>query len=167
MDNERTVVLENISGQPVGLKDTQSRTYRFGVGGKIRISRVSLQDILDYPASKIIFNEGMIKISNIGIKELYDMGLTEAEIKKYLGDEYKEALKIEEAAKEPEPEIIPEPEPIVEPEPVVEPEPIEEEIQEEPKKEPVKKTTTRKTGTKKTTTRKTTTRKKSSSKKAE
>ena len=81
MNTERTVVLENVAKQPVGLKDTQGRTYRLGVDGKIRISEVSLQDILDYPASKIIFNEGMVKVSNISAEALYKMGLTEDEIK--------------------------------------------------------------------------------------
>ena len=106
MNNERTVVLENVSGQPVGLKDTQNRTYRFGVGGRIRISEMSLQDILDYPASKIIFNEGMIRIDNISANRLYEMGLTEAEIKKYLGDSYSAVVIAEEITEEPEEEEI-------------------------------------------------------------
>lgn len=106
MNNERTVVLENVSGQPVGLKDTQNRTYRFGVGGRIRISEMSLQDILDYPASKIIFNEGMIRIDNISANRLYEMGLTEAEIKKFLGDNYSAVVIAEEIAEEPEEEEI-------------------------------------------------------------
>lgn len=106
MNNERTVVLENVSGQPVGLKDTQNRTYRFGVGGRIRISEISLQDILDYPASKIIFNEGMIRIDNISANRLYEMGLTEAEIKKYLGDNYSAIVIAEEITEEPEEEEI-------------------------------------------------------------
>lgn len=106
MNNERTVVLENVSGQPVGLKDTQNRTYRFGVGGRIRISEISLQDILDYPASKIIFNEGMIRIDNISANRLYEMGLTEAEIKKYLGDNYSAVVIAEEITEEPEEEEI-------------------------------------------------------------
>ena len=106
MNNERTVVLENVSGQPVGLKDTQNRTYRFGVGGRIRISEMSLQDILDYPASKIIFNEGMIRIDNISANRLYEMGLTEAEIKKYLGDNYSAIVIAEEITEEPEEEEI-------------------------------------------------------------
>lgn len=106
MDNERTVVLENVSGQPVGLKDTQNRTYRFGVGGRIRISEMSLQDILDYPASKIIFNEGMVKVSNISANTLYKMGLTEKEIKLYLGDEYNAVVIAEEITEEPEEEEI-------------------------------------------------------------
>lgn len=146
MNNERTVVLENVSKQPVGLKDTQNRTYRFGVGGKIRISEVSLQDILDYPASKIIFNEGMIRISNVSPEKLYDMGLTEKEIKKYLGPNYKAVIiteKIEEPA--PKEEII-----VVE-EPVKEEEPIVEEVIEKPVAP--KKPTTRKS-TKKTSSRK-------------
>ena len=104
MNNERTVVLENVSGQPVGLKDTQNRTYRFGVGGRIRISEMSLQDILDYPASKIIFNEGMIRIDNISANRLYEMGLTEAEIKKFLGDNYSAVVIAEEITEEPEEE---------------------------------------------------------------
>ena len=114
MNNERTVVLENVSGQPVGLKDTQNRTYRFGVGGRIRISEMSLQDILDYPASKIIFNEGMMRIDNISANRLYEMGLTEAEIKKYLGDNYSAVVIAEEITEEPEEEIIEIEEPKVE-----------------------------------------------------
>ena len=106
MNNERTVVLENVSGQPVGLKDTQNRTYRFGVGGRIRISEMSLQGILDYPASKIIFNEGMIRIDNISANRLYEMGLTEAEIKKFLGDNYSAVVIAEEITEEPEEEEI-------------------------------------------------------------
>ena len=106
MNNERTVVLENVSGQPVGLKDTQNRTYRFGVGGRIRISEMSLQDILDYPASKLIFNEGMIRIDNISANRLYEMGLTEAEIKKFLGDNYSAVVIAEEITEEPEEEEI-------------------------------------------------------------
>lgn len=151
MNNERTVVLENISKQPVGLKDTQNRTYRFGVGGKIRISEVSLQDILDYPASKIIFNEGMIRISNISAEKLYDMGLTEEEIRKYLGPEYK-AVVITETIDNPEPE---EEEIIVVEEPVKEEESIVEEVIEKPvaPKKPTTRKSTKKT-TKKTSSRK-------------
>ena len=83
MNNERTIVLENVSSQAVGLKDTQTRTYRLAPGAKIRISKVSLQDISDYPASKIIFAEGLVKISNIDAESLYNMGLTEDEINSF------------------------------------------------------------------------------------
>ncbi len=144
MNNERTVVLENVSGQPVGLKDTQNRTYRFGVGGRIRISEMSLQDILDYPASKIIFNEGMMRIDNISANRLYEMGLTEAEIKKYLGDNYSAVVITEEIAEEPkEEEIIEIGEPKVE-------EPKEEKVEAPTVKAPAKKPATKK----KSTTRK-------------
>lgn len=142
MNNERTVVLENVSGQPVGLKDTQNRTYRFGVGGKIRISEMSLQDILDYPASKIIFNEGMMKINNISAQRLYEMGLTEDEIKKYLGDNYSAVIIAEEITEEPEEEEIIE---IEEPK-VEEKEEVEAPAVKAPTKKPAakKKTTTKK-----------------------
>jgi len=145
MNNERTVVLENVSTQPVGLKDTQNRTYRFGVGGKIRISEISLQDILDYPASKIIFNEGMMKISNITPQRLYEMGLTEAEIKKYMGEDFKAVVITEDLESEPEKEEIIK---------IEEPEVKEEEPIIEPKKEeapaPKKTTTGKKRGRKST-----------------
>lgn len=147
MNNERTVVLENVSGQPVGLKDTQNRTYRFGVGGRIRISEISLQDILDYPASKIIFNEGMIRIDNISANRLYEMGLTEAEIKKYLGDNYSAVVIAEEITEEPEEEEIIE---------------IEEPKVEE-KKEKVEAPTVKAPAKKPATKKKTTTEKKTSS----
>lgn len=143
MNNERTVVLENVSGQPVGLKDTQNRTYRFGVGGRIRISEMSLQDILDYPASKIIFNEGMIRIDNISANRLYEMGLTEAEIKKYLGDNYSAVVIAEEITEEPEEEEIIE---IEEPKVEEKKEKVEAPTVKAPAKKPVakKKTTTEK-----------------------
>ncbi len=161
MNNERTVVLENVANQPVGLKDTQNRTYRFGIGGRIRISEVSLQDILDYPASRIIFKEGMMKISNINPKRLYNMGLSEDDIKLFVSEnnEYEEEIeevKPVEEVKEEEPEIISEPE--VEPE-VEEIEPKVEEVKEEIKEEepeikkPAKKAAAKKT-TKKTSSRK-------------
>lgn len=143
MNNERTVVLENVSGQPVGLKDTQNRTYRFGVGGRIRISEMSLQDILDYPASKIIFNEGMIRIDNISANRLYEMGLTEAEIKKYLGDNYSAVVIAEEITEETEEEEIIE---IEEPKVEEEKEKVEAPTVKAPAKKPAakKKTTTEK-----------------------
>lgn len=147
MNNERTVVLENVSGQPVGLKDTQNRTYRFGVGGRIRISEMSLQDILDYPASKIIFNEGMMRIDNISANRLYEMGLTEAEIKKYLGDNYSAVVIAEEITEEPEEEEIIEIE-----EPKVEEKKEEEKVEAPTVKAPAKKPAAkRKSTTKKKT----------------
>ena len=43
----------------------------------MRISAVSLQDILDHPGSRTIFREGMVKVSNISRDELYSIGLSE------------------------------------------------------------------------------------------
>lgn len=151
MNNDRTIVIENVSNQSVGLKDTQNRTYRLGVNAKIRISQVSLQDILDYPASRVIFAEGLVKVSNVTAEVLYNMGLTEAEIKKYsvealeLAPAYDEVEDKEEETKE------------------------EVEEKEEVKKEAPKAkktTTTRKSTAKKTTTKKSTTKKSTSSEKA-
>lgn len=161
MNTERTVVLENVAKQPVGLKDTQGRTYRLGVDGKIRISEVSLQDILDYPASKIIFNEGMVKVSNISAEALYKMGLTEDEIKRF-GKDLIAAVVITEDVTEEEPyeEVII---PIEEPKLEELKEEIKEEVVAEIKEEaaPKKTTTTKKS----TTTKKKSTSKKSSTKK--
>ena len=111
MNNERTIVLNNIATQPIGLKDTQGRTYRLGVGAKVRISEVSLQDILDYPASRIIFNEGMANITNVTKETLYKMGLTEDEINKFAPEAITEAEpeEIEETVEEKEEEIKEEP----------------------------------------------------------
>lgn len=107
MNTERTIILENVADQPIGLKDTQQRTYRLQVGAKIRISQVSLQDILDYPASKVIFKEGMAKIKNVTAECLYNMGLTEDEIELFTDGEYEQpAVVISKDLKEDE-EIIP------------------------------------------------------------
>lgn len=119
MNTERTIILENVADQPIGLKDTLQRTYRLGVGAKIRISEVSLQDILDYPASKVIFAEGLVKVKNVSAKTLYNMGLTEKEIAKFaeLSEEEKAIVISEKPYDEvvEEEEIIPVEKPVAKP----------------------------------------------------
>lgn len=108
MNTERIIVLENTGDQPVVLKDTQGRIYRLGTNGKIRISQVSLQDIFDYAPSKIIFEENLVKVGNVSADILYNMGLSEDEINKFMLETVAEApKKVEptidaEAFKEPE-----------------------------------------------------------------
>lgn len=84
MNTERTVIIENISDIPVSLLDTQNRRYLLKSGGKMRISAVTLQDILDMIGNRPMFNRGRVCIKNITREELYNMGLTEEEIDKYL-----------------------------------------------------------------------------------
>lgn len=84
MNNDRTIMLENVAGCPVGLKDTQGRRYQLGKDAKIRISAIALADILDYMPSKIFFTEGKVKIRNISANDLFNMGLTEEEIALFL-----------------------------------------------------------------------------------
>jgi hypothetical protein len=103
MNNERTVVLQNIGDCPVGLRDTQGRFYRLNKGAKIRISNTTLLDILDYPGSKKIFDLGYISIGNITPDELYNMGLTEEEIEQFLDKETMPAIVIAKTLEE-EPE---------------------------------------------------------------
>ena len=118
MNNERTIVLENVSTSTIGLADTQGRMYRVGKGGKVRISPVILQDIFDHPGSKIIFKEGMAKVSNVTRNELLGMGLTEAEVNLFIKDELIEEPKeeiVEEPIEEPVQEEVIEEEPVAEP----------------------------------------------------
>ena len=143
MNNDRIIIIENVANQPVGLKDTQGRIYRLGTGAKIRISAISLQDIFDYPASKIIFEKGLVKVRNISADALYNMGLTEDEIEKFSLDAF-DAVVITKKIEEPvEEEVI--------------------EVKEE-KEEPVKEKPVAKPAAKKTTAKKTTTKKATSSK---
>lgn len=150
MNNDRIITLANRSDYVIGLKDTQGRTYILHKGGKQRISSISLQDILDYPASKKIFLEGDVMVDNVSADELFRMGLTEKEITiiapNATFDEIEEVTEeipvIEEEIKEEEPQVE---EKVVEEkkEPVV-------------KKAPAKKTTTKKSTAKKTASKKTT-----------
>ncbi len=140
MNNDRIITLENRSDYVLGLKDTQGRTYILHKGGKQRISSISLQDILDYPASKQIFLEGDAMVDNISADELFKMGLTEKEIKLIAPN-----ATIEEIEEEIEEEI---------PEEKVEEEVVEEEIKEEKvvkKATPAKKPAAKKSTAKKTT----------------
>ena len=145
MNNDRIITLENRSDYIIGLKDTQGRTYILHKGGKQRISSISLQDILDYPASKKIFLEGDVKVDNVSADELFRMGLTEKEIRfiapNAVIEEPEEEEIIEEEITEEEKE-----------------EPVEKEIKEEvveEKEEVVKKAPTKKAATKKSTSKKT------------
>jgi hypothetical protein len=153
MNNDRTIMLENIAGCPIGLKDTQGRRYQLGKDAKIRISAIALADILDYMPSKIFFTEGKVKVRNISANELYNMGLTEEEIALFLVGETP-AVVITPVIEELPYEEVKEEEVII---------PIEEEVKEEIIEAPVveeklvvKKpaTTTKKSGNKKPATKK-------------
>lgn len=155
MNNDRTIILENVAGCPVGLKDTQGRRYQLGKDAKIRISSVSLQDILDYPASKTFFNEGKVKVRNISADALFNMGLTEEEIALFVIGEAP-AVVITPVIEEVPYEEVKEEEVII---------PIEEEVKEEIKVEaPVKEEAlvTKKPAVKKSTNKKSATKKSSS-----
>lgn len=88
MNTERTIILENVTDHTIGLKDTQNRKYVLSKGAKTRISLVSLQDILDYPASKIFFVEDKVKVSNVKQDDLLKMGLSEEETIRFSLDDY-------------------------------------------------------------------------------
>lgn len=155
MNNDRTIILENVAGCPVGLKDTQGRRYQLGKDAKIRISSVSLQDILDYPASKTFFNEGKVKVRNITADALFNMGLTEEEIALFVIGEAPVVV-ITPVIEEVPYEEVKEEEVII---------PIEEEVKEEVKVEaPVKEEAlvTKKPAVKKSTNKKPATKKSSS-----
>lgn len=155
MNNDRTIILENVAGCPIGLKDTQGRRYQLGKDAKIRISSVSLQDILDYPASKTFFNEGKVKVRNIAADALFNMGLTEEEIALFVVGEAP-AVVITPVIEEVLYEEVKEEEVII---------PIEEEVKEEVKVEaPVKEEAlvTKKPAAKKSTNKKPATKKSSS-----
>lgn len=151
MNNDRIIVVENVGTGTIGLADTQGHMHRIIKGGKMRISAMTLQDILDHPGSKIIFKEGMAKVSNISKKDLFNMGLNEAEVNFFIKDEL-----IEEPEEEKVEEVKEETAPVEEPEkeePAVEPEQenIEEPVVAEEPKEEIKPAKIAKKPTKKTT----------------
>ena len=114
MNTERTVVIENVSDILISLGDTQNRKYLLKGGAKMRISAASLQDILDAPASKNVFDREYVKVGNISMNELYAMGLNEDEISKYLLEEAKPAVVITPAIEEEPVAVIETEEPVVE-----------------------------------------------------
>lgn len=153
MNTERTVVIENVGSGIVSLCDTQGRRYLLKPTGKMRISAVSLQDILDRPGNKEMFDCGDVVIGNITREELYAMGLNEDEIDLYLVDEAKPAVVITPAIEEEPVAVIEIEEPVVEAEETVEEAVIEEEpvVVEKPVavKKPAAKKNNKKTNSKK------------------
>lgn len=148
MNNERTVVIQNVGDCPIGLKDTQGRMYRLAKGAKMRISNTTLLDILDYPGSKKIFDLGYVSIGNITPDELYNMGLTEEEIERFLDKESIPTIVITQSLEAEEDEEV-----ILVEEPVQEE--VKEEIEEKLVVKPIAKTTTTKKSTNKKSTKKT------------
>ena len=136
--NDRTVVIENVGDCSIGLSDTQRRKYNLQKGAKMRISAISLQDILDHPGSRTIFKEGMVKVSNISRDELYAMGLSEEEIDSYLLEEKRPTIVVKEDLEQEEEVIIPVEKPEVKEEVVVK-------LKTTTKKAPAKKSTSKKT----------------------
>ena len=130
MNTERTVVIENVGSGIVSLCDTQGRRYLLKPTGKMRISAVSLQDILDRPGNKEMFDSGDVVIGNITREELYAMGLNEDEIDLYLVDEAKPTVVITPAIEEEPVAVIEIEEPVVEAEEKIE-ETVEEAVIEE------------------------------------
>lgn len=153
MNTERTVVIENVGSGIVSLCDTQGRRYLLKPTGKMRISAVSLQDILDRPGNKEMFDCGDVVIGNITREELYAMGLNEDEIDLYLVDEAKPTVVITPAIEEEPVAVIEIEEPVVEAEETVEEAVIEEEpvVVEKPVavKKPAAKKNNKKTNSKK------------------
>lgn len=88
--NDRTIIIENVSSQMVALVDIQNRVYGLQPNQKIRVSKLTVQDILDMPGNKKIFDKGLTKISNASKAELFSLGLTEAEIYQYADIEEEE-----------------------------------------------------------------------------
>ena len=148
MNNERTVVIQNVGDCPIVFKDTQGRIYRLANGAKMRISYATLLDILDYPGSKKIFDLGYVSIGNITPDELYNMGLTEEEIERFLDKESILTIVITPSLETEEDEEV-----ILVEEPVQEE--VKEEIEEKLVVKPVAKTTTTKKSTNKKSTKKT------------
>lgn len=152
MNTERTVVIENVGTGIVSLCDTQGRRYLLKPTGKMRISATSLQDILDRPGNKVMFDRGDVVVGNITREELYAMGLNEEEIDTYLVEEAKPVVVITPAIEE-------EPEAVIEIETPVEEtvEEVKEEIKEEEpviEEKPVVKPAAKKTNNKKNTNKK-------------
>lgn len=81
--NDRTIVIENVANQLVGLVDIQGRVYSLQPTQKVRVSKLTVQDILDVPGNRKIFDRGLTKIKNASKQDLYSMGLTEDEIKAF------------------------------------------------------------------------------------
>ena len=145
MNTERTVVIENVGSGIVSLCDTQGRRYLLKPTGKMRISAVSLQDILDRPGNKEMFDCGDVVIGNITREELYAMGLNEDEIDLYLVDEAKPTVVITPAIEEEPVAVIEIEDPVVDAEEKIE-ETVEEAVIEE---EPVKPVAVKKPAAKK------------------
>ncbi len=154
MNTDRTVVIENVSTGIVSLSDTQGHNYLLKPTGKMRISAATLLDILDQPGSKRIFNRGYMTVGNITRGELYNMGLTEEEINKFLKEEVRPAIVITPAIEEEPVAVIEVEEPVVETVEEVKEEAV---IEEKPvviEKPVVKKPAAKKTTNKKSTSKK-------------
>lgn len=80
MNDNRGVILYNISNSGVSLIDVNKRTYSIDMGGRLRISENSLLDILDHEASKKLILKNYIKVEGATEEMLVKTGLSYDEI---------------------------------------------------------------------------------------
>ena len=87
MDNKFIEIrLLNVGDCGVGLRDTQGRFYNIPMNSQLRISLDSFKNILDYPVSKKMICQGLIKVEGITEEMLYGSILSDEERDYILGD---------------------------------------------------------------------------------
>ena len=87
MDNKFIEIrLLNVGDCGVGLRDTQGRFYNIPMNSQLRISLDSFKNILDYPVSKKMICQGLIKVEGITEEMLYGSILSDEERDYILGN---------------------------------------------------------------------------------
>jgi hypothetical protein len=89
MNDNRGVILYNISNSGVSLIDVNKRIYSIEMGGRLRISENSLLDILDHEASRKLILKSYIKVEGATEEVLVKTGLSYDEIDFLLDKEVK------------------------------------------------------------------------------
>lgn len=106
MNEVKEIKIINVGKSGISLFDVNGRVFRIPVNGRLRISKESVLDIIDYIPSRKLLLEKLVTIEGIDRDMLIDSGLTEKELDILVGkvvqvkSKKAETIKVEDNAEE-------------------------------------------------------------------
>lgn len=106
MNEVKEIKIINVGKSGISLFDVNGRVFRIPVNGRLRVSKESVLDIIDYIPSRTLLLEKLVTVEGVDREMLIDSGLTEKELDILVGkvvqakSKKAETIKVEDNAEE-------------------------------------------------------------------
>ena len=87
MNEVKEIRIINVGKSGISLFDINGRVFRVPVNGRLRVSKESVLDIIDYLPSRKLLLEKLVTVEGIDREMLLDSGLTDKELDILVGKE--------------------------------------------------------------------------------